>query len=997
MRPRGARRALHALVALVLALGGGFARAQTLQITTPTFPAPVTNAVTHGTPSSISLDVANGLAGTRLREIQFRLAPGYTAQGGLGPPGWTITKTTVSRAVKFVVTDCGQNGIQSGQTGRFRLDVTPPNDAVAGDVVDDLTQISTDDPCGGPKGWSVTSPGSVAIPRKTLRMTATASPASGPAPLAATATYTVTNLTSQAQGGITLSPTVIPGTGWTSGGCAPATLSLAAAGAAGSTGTITCSYALTSAPQSYAIGGTAVGAGASGAGVSAGTIQVADATATFAFDSLSAGNGDTVRATLSVRNETATAIDVTPPAFSALLLQNLVRAPGAPDPAAASVAPGASQDFVYTLTVTGLVGAPYVAHGTASTTAGQTNLAITPAGTIASARVEWSPPAVVTERAAAPYRFTVTVTNFSPGNVGEVQIVNPQRAVWAGLRETPGASSPLTFQQLATSGSTDTLHYTGTLAPGGTATLAFEFTAVPTVTQTTFYPFEVVVIPSVGGTFTTAYPKSIASAEPIPDVAQPSILSNAGGHVISWVNTGRADAPHDGVVVFRTPAPGVPTVPADFVDYSVPANRPADYFFDSRDGSPIDTLADPTPGTFHYRICNRDALFVYSSCTTGFWNGAGWIDSAVPPPGGWTHQLGGSVLLLPGVVPGNRVGVATNRPSIAVLDMATGNRSFDPLPLAALPSSNTPAARLANGRLVLFAADNSGTVTALDAELGTLYWAVTKPGEAFVAGVSGILRQYAAQAFRDAYPGDILLLPSTTGRVLAVDAATGATLWTVTAGADVRATVTYDPATNRFFVPTNGAGIVAYDLGTSSPSSPPSPAAGWANPGGTYRFPCSRSLSPADLACIDSAGLLRIVAKSDGAVKVSFATGVSSPSTLWPVGAGAAPGFVVSNATRVQRLQVGGAPLAASILGEWIPGLTLSPVLVLASSGTIVVGASDKKLHKLSLANASDTGVTAAITPEPASVFLGAPAYDVTNGTFVLGTSDGRVWAVKSL
>jgi hypothetical protein len=231
-----------------------------------------------------------------------------------------------------------------------------------------------------------------------------------------------------------------------------------------------------------------------------------------------------------------------------------------------------------------------------------------------------------------------------------------------------------------------------------------------------------------------------------------------------------------------------------------------------------------------------------------------------------------------------------------------------------------------------------------------------------------------------------------------VNATTGATLWTVTAAAEVRAAVSYDAATNRMFVPTNGSGIQAYDLASSNMTTPPSAASPWSNPGGTYRLPCTRgSTTSADLACVDTAGVLRVVGKADGALKASHATGVATPSTLWPVTGIATPGFVVSSASAVQRLQVTGAPLTVTPLGQWTPaGLTLSSVQVFGGLGTIVVGASDKMLHKLSLADASDTGQTATINPEPGAVIVGSPAYDVTNDLFVFGTSDGRVWAVKA-
>jgi hypothetical protein len=980
-------------VAAALLLFASGARAQTtLTVTTPAFPAPIANAVTHASGSSITFNVANTKANTKLRQIEFRLPSGYVPVGGLGPPGWTVTRTTNQRRIRFAISDCSQNGIASGETASFRLDVTAPTGWLSGDVTDTLSSISPSDPCGGTTGWSVTSASSVQIPRKTLRITGTVSPAQGAPPLAATATYTITNLTGQTKSGIALSPSVAPATGWTSGGCSPATLSLAA----GASANFTCSYTLTGAPQSYTFGATAAGAGVSAVGTSAGSVLVGAVIATFAFDSVSAGVGDEVRATLSVRNQGASAISVTPPPFSALVLQNVVRETGAPDPAPAIVAPGDTADFVYPLTVSGLVGAQYVARGTASTTAGATNLAVTPPGTVAWSRVEWAPAAVVKTRSSSPYKFVVTVTNNSRSSVSEVQIINPQKNDWTGIANS-GGSTGLAYSSKSTSGQSETLKFTGTLAGGATATLRFQFTGVPTVSQTTFYPFQVKVIPNGAGTFTTTYDQSIASARPIDDVANLTILSSSGGNVLSWLNTERADAPHDGVVVFRTPAPGVPTVPADFVDYADPANQPADYFFADRDGGVTDTLADPETGVFHYRVCNRDALYVYSDCTSGFWNAAGWLDSAVPPPGGWTHQLGGFAALLPGIVPGDRVAIATNRPSIAVFDVATGDRSFDPVSLAALPSFATPAAELGNGRTAVFAADASGKLTAIDGHSGAIYWQVTKTGESFLAGVSGIIRKYTPKAFQAAYPMDVLLVGSTTGRVLAIDATTGATLWTVTAGAGVYALVGYDVDFTRMYVPTNGGGVEAYDLTQSSSTGAPPAVTGWVKPAGTYRLPCTRGPAASDIACVDTAGVLRVVDKTSGAARASFATGVASPTTLRSVTTAPA-GYVVSSTSRVQRLGVAGTapPLTVTKVGEWAPaGLTLSPVLVSPGTGGLIVGASDKKLHKLSLVDASDTGISATVTPESPSAFLGPAAYDVVNGLFVFGTSDGRVWAVK--
>jgi len=949
---------------------------------------PIANAVTRSTASSVSFDATNVRAGTTLRQFQVRLPSGYVVTGGAGPSGWTVTGiTNGARTITFRVANCAVGGLATGTTGTFRVDANAPTTTLASDTTDALTSVAGTDPCSGTSGWTETSPGLVRWPRKTLRITGAVAPAAGAVPLAATATWTVTNLSSGTRT-VSVSPAVTPAAGWTGGACTPTSRSLAA----GAAGTFTCSYSFTAAGL-YTLAATATGTSSTSAvGAVAGTVLAGAATASFAFDTQVAGPNDTVRATLTVQNLGGSTIRVTPPTYAELGLTNLARDTGAADPSPANVQAGQSGQFVYAFTVTGAVGSSYVAQGTAQTDAGPTNLAVTPAGTVSASRVEWTPPAIVKTRTAAPYTFTVTVRNGSATSVSQVRVVNPQNALWNGMANV--SASGLSYSGRSIGTSTTFLQYNGTLASGATATLRFSFTAVPTVTTTTSYPFQVLVYPTGGGTFFTTYSTPTAVAVPIPDVGQPSVRSDANGQVLAWVNTARTDAPHEGVVVFRAAAPAVPTVPADFVDYTLPANQPADFFYADGERSAVSTLADPAVGAFNYRICNYDALLVYSACNTGFWNGAGWLDSAVAPAGGWTHQLGGASLLIPGIAPGNRVGITTNAPSIAVLDLGTGDRTYDPVALTALPSNGSPAARVAGGRLLLFAADGGGAVTALDLGTGALAWRTTLAGEGFVAGPYVLPRQYAAAAFQAAYARDVAFVGSTTGRVLALDASTGAQLWSVSTGVagGVRAKPLYDAGTNRLYVPTNGGGVLAYDLGTSSASAPPSLAAGWSNPGGTFRLAC-KVATATELVCADSAGLLLVLDKTTGAVTGSLATGATSPSAVARVG-GAAPGYVVSNASRVVRVNATGTPATLSLAGQWAPGLTLSPSLSLTSEGAIFVGASDKRLHKLRLGDASDSGASVAITSQPASVLVGPPAVDAVNGLFVFGTEDGRAWAV---
>jgi outer membrane protein assembly factor BamB len=976
------------------------ARAQTVDLRVALSPstAPLVNAVTHATRSTISFDVTNSRAATNLRQFEIWLPAGYAIHGGLGPPGWSVTRITsvfsILEGIRFQVADCGQAGITAGALpGTFKIDTTPPTSPLQNDEEDPLPErirwfniggIVAADPCGGPSGWSVTPPEEVLIPRKVLQVTGSVAPSAGAPPLTATVSWSVKNLASGTKNGVRLSgTTVTPPTGL-SGGCLPASRNIPS----GETGTFTCTYTISS-PQAYYFETNAAGPSASALGASAGTVLVGSATATFAFDTLSAGPGDVVRAGFTVRNESGTAIDVTPPGYSALQLTNLSIAPGAADPEPAMVPAGGSRTIVYSLVVNGAIGASYVVQGIASTSVGPTNLAVTPAGTVRASRVIWTPEAVVKARVGAPYRYTVQVTNNSATPVSAVEISKPSTGTWSEMADA-GDSSGLTYAGTISNG----LRYSGTLPPGATAVLTFQFADIPTVTQTTFYQAQVRVVPQNGGQYSATYTDQLAVAIPPPDVSQLTVLSNAGGQVLAWTNTSSTGAPHDGVVVFRRPAGEVPTLPRDGVDYADPANGTSEVFYADRDGSSVNTLADPAIGAFRYRVCNHDALFVYSKCDEGFWNHAGWLDSVEAPAGGWTHQLGGTALLVPGMMPGNRVGIATNRPAVTVLDLASGDRTFEPVPLTSLPSLATPAMRLGNGRTVLFAADQAGVLTAIDIDAGASYWQAAKPGESFVAGVSGILRQYAAPAFHTAYPNDVLLVGSTSGRVLAVDATTGVTLWSVDAGSGVRALIHYDAATNRIFVPTTGAGVIAYDLASSSPSAPPAPASGWQNAGGSYRLHCIRTPFAGSIGCINATGLLRLIDTATGATLASLQTGVTSPSSLWRV-TGATPGFVVSSASRVQRVVAAGSPVALTAAGEWAPpGLTLSPVQVFSAEGAIVVGASDRRLHKLALSDAHHTGASSAIPSQDTDILVGPVAYDVANDTFVFGTDDGRVWAV---
>ena len=636
----------------------------------------------------------------------------------------------------------------------------------------------------------------------------------------------------------------------------------------------------------------------------------------------------------------------------------------------------------------------YTIRGNASASRNATGAGAAVTVRVGSSAVSWARAAAVAGR---PASFEITVVNDLGEPVQKVELTRPD-ATWTGMS---GSSSSLTP---AGACGANGFCFTGSLAPGASATFRVSFTAAPSLAATATQGFQVTLTPASGTNSAVATPQLVTVFVPPNDVERLTVLSDAEGQTLAWTNTDGPSSSHDGVVVFRTAGgrDGVdPPLPEDFVDYSREP-RPPEVIYADRDGSPTNAIADPAVGEYNYRVCNRDANLVYSSCRTGFWNGRGFIDSARAPAGGWTHQLGGFATLLPGIVPGNRVGLATNRQEVNVLDLATGHRSLEPYALAALPSAGTPATRTADGRLLLFAADSSGAVTAVNLETGQLEWQRHKANESFVAGVSGITRAYAAPAFQAAYAMDVLLLASTSGRFLAIDARNGDTLWTVNAGSSLRAAILYDPVVNRIFVPTQNGGVLSYDMGPSAPrtTAPAVRATSWQNPGGQYTLHCIRTFENDSVACIDRQGRLRVLDSLTGAVRALIATSVSTPSTLARV-VGTAPGFAVGNASTVRRITAtyttgGSLSLAPAGTFNAPSGVTLSAAIIFSRDGFMVVAGSDLKLHKLSLADAQeiDPALAPTVTSAQPGALLGPIAYDGVGRRFVFGTSEGRIWAV---
>jgi len=590
-----------------------------------------------------------------------------------------------------------------------------------------------------------------------------------------------------------------------------------------------------------------------------------------------------------------------------------------------------------------------------------------------------------------PYTVVLSVVNSSTFTISKVALTGsvPGALTVSSAKAAVPAGSTLTYAGIKNNAPT----FTGTLAAGATATLTLQLTGTAPATTGT-YATQTTLTASNNATAVSS--GQVRFVVPLPDIAGLTLLSDTTGQTLAWANTSGSGSTHDGVVIFRTAASTVPPLPSDFVDYK--ATPTAAVAYADRGSSTATTFTESTIGAYNYRVCNHDASFVYSDCSTGFGTGNGYVDSTVAPSGGWTHQLGAETLVQIGAIASGRAAVPTHRPDVTVLDLVTGRRLVDPvaLPAGSLPPFNSPSAKLANGRTAAFIADQGGNITAVDLDTGVLYWHASKAGESFTAGVAGVTRADASAAFRAAYPMDVLFLGSaTTGKVYAIDATNGATLWTVGAGASVYALIQYDSGTNYLYAPTSGAGIVALDLGASSPTTAARVPATWTNPGGTYRTYCVRPPVAGTLGCIDTSGLLRVLDRTTGALKAQLVTGVASPTQLSRVLNGT-PGFVVGSSSQTLRVTGNASLTSLAAGGRWTPGQTLSPQYVNSAAGWIMVAASDLRLHKLSSETGMEIGQSAPITARAPGLLLGPPAFDAATQHFIFGTSEGRVWAIPA-
>jgi hypothetical protein len=190
--------------------------------------------------------------------------------------------------------------------------------------------------------------------------------------------------------------------------------------------------------------------------------------------------------------------------------------------------------------------------------------------------------------------------------------------------------------------------------------------------------------------------------------------------------------------------------------------------------------------TYYYKVFPKTAPTTYLNL------GNSVAEVRATPQGGtaaWSFAMtGGAMLTAPITNGGNgRLYVGGNGARVAVLDAATGEVVSEPVSTPGAIQGYLSWFPDATGGETVVAGDQSGNLTSVDALTGARQWTRTLAAENLQAPVSIQVRDtyWTSAAFRATYTGDVIYATTrnasrTVNRVIAVEAATGATLWTFT-------------------------------------------------------------------------------------------------------------------------------------------------------------------------------------------------------------------------
>jgi outer membrane protein assembly factor BamB len=963
--------------------------------------------------SKLTFEVRNTGTSRRLSEVTFGFSGAYDMDSAEAPPGWTASVNRSGRRITFTaIGSCPSTtiGLAPGASQRFSMRVVAA--ATTKDLnTDSLVAVSTltyaREHCNA---FTFTAPNlrNLTWMRHGLSASIQVFPRMLSTGTSVVAQVVVENRsTTSPQSNIDIDgPTPIGTANFTVQGVTPATHSLAQ----GQAGVFIATATATS--NGTAIGQVVArnGGGNSVTSPVAQALQVDVHPLATALDvtSLQAFPGDVVSLRMMVTNTSSNTYgNIVPraPIPSGTASTTLV---SGPVPASvASLAPGASAQFIWQYRVNGSEGAGYAFQGQVDATLSNAQVAtdsvVSPEGRLVLIRLTANPAGVLPGNNRL---VRYTVENRSTESISKLELFRPTPSLF-GAATQPAGEVPTGWT--ATS-STSIYTWTGgpALLPGRSLTVGVLYATVGNVTYDTPLMHRMRITRNGNQFSRLDTVVTVITPKLVPEVQSVVALSGDGRNTLIWNNP----TDHSGVVVLRAAgaAPNTPPVAGTtYVAGETLGNAQVAY---ADELSIVSRFVDTgvTNGTeYVYRLYNFDDQRRYSPGIVPTSLGL----KARPQARGvgaplWCYNVGLSALNQPitevgvGTFSAFNNSVIANRTNTAnpALD---GDERWRPVALQGLIGGRFPVVPLRglSGQYLLVGTQD-GYMYALNAQTGAVLWRGDN-GQA-LGKIQSLpvtqLYDFANAAYKAAQPRDLVFFATridgspTGNKVIALDGATGQRVWLYQPNDldMVSGGMLVDYTNNRLVV-------VARSNGNTQPSLRILNTL-------TGQEVARLALGDIDFSVVRlPATHQALVTANDGTVS---GVGLTSMQVEWSMKLPGTPtnfarpqgrGFLATLQSGLVQYYLlatqADGTAAAPTAPSWstpVPGPTGAFVYLLnASSGRVYVGSSDGKLHELDL----HTGVNLKQVSLGTVQRIGMPTVDNTVNRLHVGTQDGRVCAFQ--
>lgn len=1014
---------LAVLLALLVPVVAG-AQSRTWSITPVASPNDTVARVVMDEVSELTVDVRNTSNNNsrRMTSVSFVLPTGYQLLDTAPPTGWVVTYFDVgTRQITFSTTaSCanGTNGLGQGEQARFTLRVIPP--AAAADVTTDrfVNGTSATDQCQG-TAFTITLNAQPAWTRSVLSsQVSVRPPALGRnSELAARivvenrgTTGTVNNVTATG-------PTTGTGTvNFTVVGTEPANFTLNVP--VRNAGVLVARAQVTSTGTTVAQVRATNNNNATSQVATTQMVNVGVLASSVDVDTLDAFTNDTVKVRMTVTNTSATdsLTNVQPRALVTQGSAGFTLLSG-PTPASVSrLAPGASAQFIWSYRVTGADRAAYLFRAQADATHNGVALAgdvvDSPQGRIGLQRVRVSPKAVAAN--ATNQTFTYTVENRGTLPIVQVQLLRPA-ANYFTFGSTPNPVAGWTMSRNGTTGIITWDAQGNGIPVNGSATFSVTYTnfgSGTALSAPTAFRHRMQLVDDFNSQRIRVEAPVTLLTGTAPDVERVTAVARDASVTLTWDNP----AQHSGALVLRASGAAPNTAPTPGRTYAVGNTVGNATVVYTDDFSTASTFTDTTvtnDTTYSYRVYNADDVRWYSAGNQP--TSAGLL---VTPRARltnaplWCYSVGLDARQQPITELGVGIFSSFNNSVVANLTQVSnpsqdGAERWRPLPLSGLIGSRFPVVPLHGlaGQYILVG-DQSGVAYAINSATGQVLWRWDNGG-APIGTIQSFpvtqLYDYANAAYQAAHPNRDLVFFATRlsnpaqNRVVALNAATGAVVWTYQPGdlGMVSGGMVVDYTNNRLFIGTKSSGASTDTLRVLNTLAT----------GPTAQEVARLPVGDIDVSLVRNAATNLIYATdSDGTV---HAVNAGTLQPAWNVTVASRPAPSTPAFTSFVRPQGTGfvASIAAGRVEFWdtVAGGT-APTMkwtapIAGPSGTfgfnrnavarVYVGSSDGKVHQLEMTDGTDSRQVSIGGAQR----IGTPTVDTTVSRLHVGSEDGRICA----